>query len=320
MRASDFLLFTFDLRGRLLRTMLMFCFVGPWCVLGGALAMFFGALKHQPGCRWVLKCWSGGLLSVAGVRLQAPSPPPLDAQPCLFFSNHQSALDIPILLQACLPTHDVRFMAKESLFKIPVFGWGMRLSGFIPIRRHSARHSAEIFQEMLGTPGSTGIPARDTTVPAGGTGVPAGGTGVPAGGTGIPARDTTVPAGGTGVPAGGTGVPARVSQQSPGSRSYIIFPEGTRSPDGRLQPFKKGAIGLALRMNLPIVPVTLIDACHANPKGRYLVRPGTVRVIFHEPLSVAADSGRERRDALAAQLFATICSALPQDQQPQVKS
>ena len=292
MRASDFLLFTFDLRGRLLRTMLMFCFVGPWCVLGGALAMFFGALKHQPGCRWVLKCWSGGLLSVAGVRLQAPSPPPLDAQPCLFFSNHQSALDIPILLQACLPTHDVRFMAKESLFKIPVFGWGMRLSGFIPIRRHSARHSAEIFQEMLGTPGSTGIPARDTTVPAGGTG----------------------------VPAGGTGVPARVSQQSPGSRSYIIFPEGTRSPDGRLQPFKKGAIGLALRMNLPIVPVTLIDACHANPKGRYLVRPGTVRVIFHEPLSVAADSGRERRDALAAQLFATICSALPQDQQPQVKS
>jgi 1-acyl-sn-glycerol-3-phosphate acyltransferase len=229
--------------------------------------MLFGALKHQAGCCWVLKCWAGGLVSVAGVRLQTPRPPPLDAQPCLFFSNHQSALDIPILLKACLPTHDVRFMAKESLFRIPVFGWGMRLSGFIPIRRHSARHSAEVFQEMLGTPGSTGVPAR-------------------------------------------------VPEQSPNSHSYIIFPEGTRSPDGRLQPFKKGAIGLALRMNLPIVPVTLIDACHANPKGKYLVRPGTVRVIFHEPLNVAADSGREQRDALAAQLFATICSALPQDQQP----
>lgn len=242
--------------GGRLRTLLMACFVGPWSALWGALAMLFGALRQKAACRWVLKCWSGGLVSVAGIHVQVLRAPPGDAQSCLFFSNHQSALDIPILLVACLPTHDVRFMAKESLFRIPIFGWGMRLSGFIPIRRESARHSSQILQEMIGA-------------------------------------------------------------QGPSGRSYIIFPEGTRSPDGRLQAFRKGAIGLALRLNLPVVPVTLIDACRANPKGKYLVRPGTVRVVFHEPLRVAVDSGRGQRDAIAAQVFSTICSALPEDQQPQ---
>ena len=254
--------------GGLFRTLLMACFIGPWSALWGVLAMLCGALRWKAACRWILRCWSGGLVSAAGIRVQVQRPlPPTPSrdgegagggphtQPCLFFSNHQSALDIPILLQACLPTHDVRFLAKESLFRIPIFGWGMRLSGFIPIRRESARHSAEIFQEMIGAHG-------------------------------------------------------------PGGRSYIIFPEGTRSPDGRLQALKKGAIGLAWRMNLPVVPVTLIDACRANPKGKLLVRPGTVRVVFHEAIKVAANSGREQRDALAAQVFSAICSALPEDQQP----
>jgi 1-acyl-sn-glycerol-3-phosphate acyltransferase len=247
----------------------MLCFIGPWSVFWGLLAIFFGALGQKAVCRWILKCWSRGLLAVAGIRIKLLRPPPADAQPCLFFSNHQSALDIPILLATCLPTHDVRFMAKESLFKIPIFGWGMSLTGFIPIRRENARHSAEIFQKMLPRPGSTGVPAGST--------------------------------------AEGGGVAAR---------SYIIFPEGTRSPDGRLQPFKMGALGLAWRMNLPIVPVTLIDACHANPKGKLVVRPGVVRIVFHEPLRVPAGSAHEQRDTLAAQLFSAIRSALPADQQP----
>ncbi|MGD0091166.1 MAG: lysophospholipid acyltransferase family protein [Planctomycetota bacterium] len=252
--------------GSLLRTLLMAGLVAPWSGFWGAMAMLCGALKQKAGCRWVLRCWSGGLVSAAGIRVEVLRPPPGDAGPCLFFSNHQSALDIPILLKACLRTHDVRFLAKESLFRIPFFGWGMRLSEFIPIRRERARHSAQIFQEMIGAHSS-----GDATVPA---------------------------------------------SAAAGGRSYIIFPEGTRSPDGRLQAFKKGAIGLALRMNLPVVPVTLIDACRANPKNRYLVRPGTVRVFFHDAIPVAADSGREQRDQLAAQVYTVIRSALPDDQQP----
>lgn len=246
------------------RALFVACFAGPWSLLCGGLAMLFGALKLPRACCWDFQCWSGGILTVAGVRVEVLRPPPREAGACLFFANHQSALDIPILFQACLPTHDVRFLAKESLFKIPFFGWGMRLSGFIPIRRESARHSAEIFQDLIGSH------ARE--------------------------RDGNVP------PAGG--------------RSYIIFPEGTRSPDGRLRPFKKGAIGFALRLNLPVVPVTLIDACRAHPKSSYRVRAGTVRVIFHETIEVAPDAGRGERDELAARVYAAILSALPEDQRP----
>src|SRR5208283_5071063 len=98
---------------------------------------------------------------------------------------------------------------------------------------------------------------------------------------------------------------------------YINFPEGTRSADGRLQTFKRGAIGLALRLNLPVVPVTIIDACRANPKGSWRVRPGLVQVVFHEPLDLGsgAATGSRRADWLE-HLQATIAAVLPEDQKP----
>jgi 1-acyl-sn-glycerol-3-phosphate acyltransferase len=241
-------------RGGVVRTVLMGAFVVPWSAFWGVWCMVFGLLKRRAASRFAITTWARGVVAVAGIRTEVTGRAEDEPSPCLFFCNHQSALDIPILLAALMRTHDVRFMAKESLFRIPFFGWGIRATGFVPIRREQARHSAELFKDM--------VAAKESL-----------------------------------------------------AYSYILFPEGTRSPDGRLQPFKKGAFGLALRLGVPIVPVTLIDAARANPKRKLLVRPGTVHIVLHEPLRLDG-TDRDQRDAIVERVYAAVLSALPEDQRP----
>jgi long-chain acyl-CoA synthetase len=64
----------------------------------------------------------------------------------------------------------------------------------------------------------------------------------------------------------------------------LLFPEGTRSRDGRLQPFKVGAAVLAMEQRAPIVPVHIDRTYELLPKGRRLVRPGVVKVRFGPPI------------------------------------
>lgn len=69
--------------------------------------------------------------------------------------------------------------------------------------------------------------------------------------------------------------------------SIIIFPEGTRSPDGRLQPFKKGAFMLALQSGIEIVPVAVTGSRDILPKGSWRPRAGRIIVRFGPPLQTA---------------------------------
>ena len=73
-----------------------------------------------------------------------------------------------------------------------------------------------------------------------------------------------------------------------------IWPEGTRSPDGRLLPFKKGPFHLAMETGVPIVPVTVIGTHEIWPKGEFAVHSGTARVIFHEPVDPATFPNHEK--------------------------
>ena len=69
--------------------------------------------------------------------------------------------------------------------------------------------------------------------------------------------------------------------------SLMIFPEGTRSPNGELQAFRSGALRMALSTKLPIVPVALDGARDISPPDGWLVRPGRVRVVVGEPMDTA---------------------------------
>ncbi len=62
--------------------------------------------------------------------------------------------------------------------------------------------------------------------------------------------------------------------------SVVIFPEGTRSPDGNLQPFKKGALLIAAKAQVPVVPIAIYGSYELLPKDRWTVTAGTVIVNF----------------------------------------
>jgi 1-acyl-sn-glycerol-3-phosphate acyltransferase len=68
------------------------------------------------------------------------------------------------------------------------------------------------------------------------------------------------------------------------AHSLIVFPEGTRSVDGRVGRFKKGSFLVAVDAGLPIVPVSVSGTRHVMRKGRVMVCPGHVSVTVHEPV------------------------------------
>lgn len=75
--------------------------------------------------------------------------------------------------------------------------------------------------------------------------------------------------------------------------SFLIFPEGTRSRTGQLQPFKRGGFFLAIAAQAPIIPITIKGTFELMPKGRIFPRSGEVRVIFHSPIETRGKSAED---------------------------
>jgi 1-acyl-sn-glycerol-3-phosphate acyltransferase len=90
----------------------------------------------------------------------------------------------------------------------------------------------------------------------------------------------------------------------------MVFAEGTRSPDGCLQPLKKGPFHVAQESGVPVVPVTILGTYEAQPKGRFAIHPREATVVFHQPIDPA--QYRERA-ALMAAVSESIESALPKE-------
>jgi 1-acyl-sn-glycerol-3-phosphate acyltransferase len=77
--------------------------------------------------------------------------------------------------------------------------------------------------------------------------------------------------------------------------SLFVFPEGTRSRDGRVAPFKTGSFYLALEAGLTVVPLSIVGSRHIMLKGRLATYPGRVRLIVHEPIDTSSLSSTDRK-------------------------
>jgi 1-acyl-sn-glycerol-3-phosphate acyltransferase len=139
----------------------------------------------------------------------------------LIMSNHQSHYDVPVLFHVI--GSNLRMITKEELFKVPIFGGGMRAAGFISIDRKN-RHRAV----------ASLAKAKETL-------------------------------------AGGVHI--------------WIAPEGTRSPTGKLLPFKKGGFNLALEADLPVLPVSVRGTRNVLRAKGVRSTPGVhVTVTIHRPI------------------------------------
>ncbi|NVN98977.1 MAG: 1-acyl-sn-glycerol-3-phosphate acyltransferase [Geobacteraceae bacterium] len=125
----------------MLRACLYLLFFVPWtlfCTFVATLSTF-----PDPGGRifhLIALIWSRICLLTAGVRLKVEGAElvPTD-RPCIFMGNHQSYFDIPVMIQASPASFN--WLAKEELFRIPVFGHSMRAAGYVPINRGNGRDS-----------------------------------------------------------------------------------------------------------------------------------------------------------------------------------
>ena len=91
----------------------------------------------------------------------------------------------------------------------------------------------------------------------------------------------------------------RASRLMKDGLSLIVFPEGTRSRDGRVAQFKGGSFYLALDAGLPVVPLSVVGSRHVMLKGRLATYPGRVKLVVHEPIDTSDVAGGDPRAARA---------------------
>jgi 1-acyl-sn-glycerol-3-phosphate acyltransferase len=97
--------------------------------------------------------------------------------------------------------------------------------------------------------------------------------------------------------------------------SFLAFPEGTRSPDGRLQSFKKGVFMMAIKGAAPIVPISISGSSRIMRKGELAMHPGRVRITFHDPVPTAGCTVADR-PAIMERVRQAILSGLTKDEWP----
>ena len=162
----------------------------------------------------------------------------------LLLSNHQSFLD-PLLVSVNFD-RDTSFLARDTLFDVPLLGRLLRRVSVIPVRREAATSLREPIQRLKA------------------------------------------------------------------GRLVGVFPEGTRTPDGRVLEIKPGFIAMVRRTGVPIVPVGIAGAYESWPRDKRFPRPGRVRVVYGEPIpadEVAALAKKGREGEMLARVQAAIEAA-----------
>ncbi|MDQ3021092.1 MAG: 1-acyl-sn-glycerol-3-phosphate acyltransferase [Bacteroidota bacterium] len=116
-------------------------FISIHCILIAILTILVSPFDRKGKItHYLSKIFGNGILLIAGVKVEVEGKEKLDEKDnYIFISNHLSYFDIPILMKA-IP-NNVRFVYKDSITKIPVFGWAMYLGKYIPINRDNVRQA-----------------------------------------------------------------------------------------------------------------------------------------------------------------------------------
>ncbi len=89
-------------------------------------------------------------------------------------------------------------------------------------------------------------------------------------------------------------------------QSLLLYAEGTRTLDGKLQPFKRGAFTIAVRAGVPVIPLTVNGSFRIMPKHSIILQPGNVEIVLDKPIEITGASGREAERQLMEQVHAAI--------------
>ena len=157
---------------------------------------------------------------IFGVKIKMEGTLPEKGNTCFILSNHQSFIDVPVILYKTFPC---AFLAKKSLFKIPYFGLLLTHTNSIPVVRGNPQANADLSNKI---------------------------------------KD-------------------RLSRNFP----IMVFPEGTRSKNGELLPFKNGIFRIIKETGAPVFPITLIGTHKVMPKNGIALYPGEIKVIPHKIIS-----------------------------------
>ncbi len=193
--------------------------------------------SSSPWIEPIIRLWARLVVWGAGIELRAEGIETIDrGKRYILIANHHSYFDIPCVF-AAIP-QPIRFMAKKSLFSIPIFGWAIGRAGFIPIDRKNRR---------------TAVKSFDLAV-------------------------------------------ERIRK----GNTIVIFPEEGRSREIAMRPFQRGAFLLAIRSELPILPLAIDGTYDVFRVGAKQITPGVVTIRVGTPIETAGVSVRAK-DSLSEQ-------------------
>jgi 1-acyl-sn-glycerol-3-phosphate acyltransferase len=131
------------------RTLLLRVAVGAATVMLGSLAVVVGLIAPRKAVI-VAHLWGRACLFLAGVPVVVEGLEHITADGrYVIMANHESGLDIPVLLTALPSSLELRFLAKKSLFGVPFLGWAMRSAGFVPVDREDRSSAVAMLAQTL---------------------------------------------------------------------------------------------------------------------------------------------------------------------------
>jgi 1-acyl-sn-glycerol-3-phosphate acyltransferase len=145
-------------------------------------------------------------------------------------SNHASYIDPPLV--GCVFPGMLRYLAKESLFRVPLLGFFIRALGAVPVKREDSQRAGAVMKNLL--------------------------------------------------------------RMLENGDSVLLFPEGSRSPDGRVKPLEAGAAYLSVKTGVPVLPVYVGGSFDAWPRGNMLPRPSKLTLAVSSLIYPDGRGGSER--------------------------